>query len=101
MKSTEIISVLNTIYKIEGYWTNEDYIKLLEEFDFPGADNSKSEELWKILQMAITDFEPNEATEVLLRFKFGNRLSKFQIENISHELQTDKLAEEYPDISFH
>jgi hypothetical protein len=46
MKSTVIISDLNTINKIEGYWTNEDYIKLLVKFDFPDAVNSKPEELW-------------------------------------------------------
>ena len=101
MKSTVIISDLKSIDKIEGYWTNEDYIKLLEEFDFPDAANSKPEELWEMLQMAISDFEPNEAAEILLNYKLGSRLTKGQIENISHEMQTDKLAEEYPDISFH
>lgn len=101
MKSTVIISDLKTIDKIDGYWTNQDYIKLLEEFDFPDAANSKPEELWEMLQMAITDFEPNEAAEILLTYKLGDRLNKGQIENISHEMQTDKLAEEYPDISFH
>tara|TARA_B110000503_G_C7081027_1_gene385152 strand:- start:342 stop:1004 length:663 start_codon:yes stop_codon:yes gene_type:complete len=101
MKSTVIISDLKSIDKIEGYWTHEDYIKLLEEFDFPNAANSKPEELWEMLQMAISDFEPNEAAEILLNYKLGSRLTRGQIENISHEMQTDKLAEEYPDISFH
>jgi hypothetical protein len=101
MKSTVIISDFNTINKIEGYWTNEDYIKLLVKFDFPDAINSKPEELWEMLQMAISDFEPNESAEILLNYKLGSHLSRGQIENISNELQTDKLAEEYPDISFH
>jgi len=101
MKVAVKISDLKTIDKIEGYWTNEDYITLLEEFDFPDAANSKPEELWEMLQMAISDFEPEEAAEVLLNYKLGNRLNKGQIGNISHEMQTDKLAEEYPDISFH
>ncbi|MFT6165994.1 MAG: hypothetical protein ACJAV5_001035 [Vicingaceae bacterium] len=101
MKSTVIISDLKSIDKIEGYWTHEDYIKLLEEFDFPDAANSKPEELWEMLQMAISDFEPNNSAEILLNYKLGSRLTRGQIENISHEMQTDKLAEEYPDISFH
>lgn len=101
MKSTVSISDLKSIDKIEGYWTDKDYIYLLEEFDFPDAANSKPEELWEMLQMAISDFEPDEAAKVVLNYKLGNRLTKGQIENISHEMQSDKLAEEYPDISFH
>jgi len=101
MKATVQLSEITTIEEIPGYWTNEDYIKLLSEFDFPGASNSKPEELLEMLQMAITDFEPHEAAEILLRYKFSKQLNDGQIQNISYEMQTDKLAEEYPEISFH
>lgn len=101
MKSSVIISDLKTVETIDNYWTNDDYIALLAEFNFPDASNSNPEELLEMLQIAITDFEPNEAAEILLNYKLGDRLNRGQIENISNELQTDKLAEEYPDISFH
>lgn len=101
MKAEVILNEIKLIHKIDDYWTNDNYIKLLEEFDFPDAAQTNLDELWEMLQMAISDFEPNEAAEVILNYKLGNRLNKGQIQNISHEMQEDNLAEEYADISFH
>jgi hypothetical protein len=51
--------------------------------------------------MAISDFEPNEAAEIFLKYKLSEVLTDGQIQNLSHEMIEDKVAEEYPDPSLH
>lgn len=48
--------------------------------------------------MAISDYEPNEAAEIVLKYKFPDRLSDGQIEQIAHNMLIDKVCEEYPEI---
>lgn len=89
------------IEKIEGYWKNEDYRKLLELFDFADAKDTPDTELYDMLLMAITDFEPDEAAEIILTYKLDTVLNKGQLKNLSHEMLEDKVAEEHADISLH
>lgn len=51
--------------------------------------------------MAISDFEPSDAAEIVLKYKLNNILKEGQIQNLSHEMLEDKVAEEYSDISLH
>lgn len=92
---------INTIKKIEGSWTSEDYINLLDLFGLPDAQSIPVSELFEMLSMAIADFEPEEAAEIVLKYKLDDKLGQGQIKNISHEMLEDKIAEEYPDISLH
>ena len=92
---------IKTIEKIEGYWKNTDYINLLELFDFPDATSIPDAELFDMLSMAISDFEPDEAAEIVLKYKLNSVLKEGQIKNLSHEMLVDKVAEEYPNISLH
>ena len=92
---------IKTIKEIEGVWSNEDYIELLERLDFPDADKVAEEELQEMLFMAITDYDPEEAAEILLSYKFSNKLTEGQIHNLSHEMVEDSVTEEFADISLH
>ncbi|MBT8324096.1 MAG: hypothetical protein HKN99_07805 [Winogradskyella sp.] len=92
---------IRSVDKIESYWTKEDYIKLLELFDYTDAQNLPESELIEMLFMAITDFEPEEASEILLNYKLKDVLKEGQIKSLSHEMLTDKVAEEYPNIALH
>ena len=92
---------IRTIEKIEGYWKKEDYINLLELFDYSDATSVPEAELFDMLSMAISDFEPDEAAETVLTYKLNNVLKEGQIKNLSHEMLEDKVAEEYSDISLH
>ena len=92
---------IKTIKEIEGVWSNEDYIELLERLDFPDADKVAAEELQEMLFMAITDYDPEEAAEILLSYKFSNKLTEGQIHNLSHEMVEDSVTEEFADISLH
>jgi len=92
---------IKTIDRIDGSWKKEDYINLLELFEYPDPSSIPATDLLEMLRMAITDFEPNEAAEIVLKYKLGDKLNNGQIENLSHEMQQDKVAEDYPEIALH
>lgn len=92
---------IQTINEIKSYWTDQDYTRLLEEFDFPDAKDVKKENLKEMLFMAIGDYDPNEAAKLVLQYKLGEQLNEGQIDSVSHEMTIDKVAEEYPEPSLH
>ncbi|WP_231556160.1 hypothetical protein [Gillisia sp. Hel_I_29] len=100
MKTKYIINIANvqTVDEIREYWSSEDYISLLDKFNYPDAQDSKPENLRELLFMAITDFEPSEAAKVVLEYKLGDQLSDGQIEQISNDMLMDTVCEEYPDM---
>lgn len=101
MKFKIKINSASTIEEIENYWTNEDYVTLLELFSFPDAKTVKPENLREMLFMAITDFEPNEAAKIVLTYKLSEHLNEGQIDQISNDMLLDKICEEYPEIDLH
>ncbi len=101
MKFNITINSLTTVEEITNYWQNQDYINLLEQFNFPDANTIKPENLKEMLYMAITDFEPNEAAEIVLSYKLSDRLNEGQIAQISNDMLIDKVCEEYPEIDLH
>ena len=101
MKVRIKITDVKTIYEIRGYWTIDDYIRLLEELDYGDAQSTDPAELRELLEMAISDFEPHESAEILLRYKLKGVLSNGQIENLSNEMTKENQVEEYPDIGLH
>lgn len=101
MKNNITINNIQIIEEIPNYWSNQDYVNLLEKFDFPDAQSVKPENLKEMLNMAITDFEPNEAAEIVLTYKLSDRLNEGQIEQISNDMLLDRISEEYPEIDLH
>lgn len=101
MKFNIKLTNADTIDEIEIYWSSEDYIKLLELFSFPDAETLKPENLREMLFMAITDYEPNLAAEIILTYKLSDKLTEGQIAQISNEMLLDKICEEYPEIDLH
>lgn len=95
------VTNISLLEEIENYWSNADYVKLLELFDFPDAKSIKPENLLEMLFMAIQDFEPNEAANVVLTYKLAEFLNEGQIDQVSNDMLLDKVSEEYPDISLH
>ena len=101
MNFTIRLKKIRTIEKIEGYWKREDYIKLLDLFDYTDAASLSDSELFDMLLMAICDFEPEDAAEIILTYKLSSVLKAGQIKNLSQEMLEDKVAEEYPNITLH
>jgi hypothetical protein len=98
MKVNIEIKSIYSIDEIPNYWTNEDYIALLDAFGFEDGKSIKPENLQEMLFMAIGDFEANEAAQIILNYKLSNDLNAGQIEQISNEMLIDKVCEEYPEI---
>ncbi len=101
MKYHIIINSVKTVDELKGAWTTNDFVQLLDKFDFPDAEKSNPEEIKDLLFMAILDFEPEEAAAIILNYKLSGQLTENQIEQISHEMLEDKISEEYADISLH
>lgn len=101
MKVKIEIKSIYSIDEIPNYWTNEDYIALLDAFGFDDGKSVKPENLQEMLFMAIGDFEANEAAQIILTYKLSNDLNSGQIEQISNEMLLDKVCEEYPEIHLH
>lgn len=101
MKFNIKLNSASTLEEIENYWKDEDYIQLLELYNFPDAETIKPENLKEMLYMAISDFEPNEAAEILLTYKLSDSLNEGQIAQISNDMLIDKICEEYPEIDLH
>lgn len=95
------ISDVKTVNQLEYYWTIEDFKNLLISFDFQEVSTLKLNEILPYLNMAITDLEPSEAAQIVLKYKLGDTLNEGQIQNISHEMTLDKVSEEYPDPELH
>jgi hypothetical protein len=89
------------VNQIDNYWKDQDYKELLKLFDYSDIDQISQEELIEMLCMAITDFEPAEAAEIILTYKLSNQLNSGQIQSLSHEMIEDKVAEEYPEPELH
>ena len=90
-----------TVDQIEEYWTKEDYIKLLEKFDYPDASDADAASLQELLFMAISDFEAKDAAAIVLEYKLSEDLNEGQIQQISNDMLLDKVCEEYPEIGLH
>ncbi|UUF14963.1 MULTISPECIES: hypothetical protein [Flavobacterium] len=93
-----VIKNIDTVNEIEGYWSDEDFITLLEKFNYPDGATAEKSSLPELLEMAISDYEPNEAAQIVLKYKLGDQLSEGQIEQISNNMLIDKVCEEYPEI---
>lgn len=102
MKYHVIINNVKTTESLENAWSMADYVTLLDKFGFEDSgENTTEKELLELLFMAISDFDPEEAAAIILDYKLALVLNKNQIEQISHEMLTDKISEEYADISLH
>jgi hypothetical protein len=92
---------LKSIFEIPGYWTDADLVNLLDAFGFPDAQNASPAELPELLELAISDFEPDDAAKIVLEYKLTDKLSTGKIGNMSHEMMEDDESDESSDISLH
>jgi len=96
-----IINKVKAVEELENAWSDNDYIALLSELGLEDTKDSSSKELWELLLMALSDLEPNEAATLVLKYRMSDALNDNQIDQLSHEMQLDKISEEYPDIALH
>lgn len=101
MNYTVTINDVKKIDELPNSWSDADYKALLEKFSYPDAGQLKPHELQEYLFLAIADFEPVEAAAIMLEYKFSEELEEGQIDNLSHEMLREKVAENHSEISLH
>lgn len=102
MKYRVKIEGIDTITELPEYWSEADLRALLEAMDVNDAAQVDTSELRDYLALALSDLEPAEGAAVVLRYKFTeDELSDGQLEQVSHDMLSDKVVEEFPDISLH
>ena len=101
MKYHIIINAVKLVESLNDAWNTTDYLQLLNAFGFEDTANLKPEEIEEMLFMAISDFEPEEAATIVLKYKLSEFLNGNQIDQISNDMLIDKISEEYADISLH
>ncbi|MGC1516538.1 MAG: hypothetical protein WA810_13250 [Maribacter sp.] len=69
--------------------------------DFDNPKSLDTAEIKDMCLMSLTDSEPEDAAKIVLTYVFGNRLNKGQIDNLSNEILSEKLWEEYADLAKH
>ncbi|WP_432411721.1 hypothetical protein [Rasiella sp. SM2506] len=103
MKNTYTVEILDfdTIDILPNAWNDQNYIDLLNALDFGDISALKPSELKEMTMMALADNELNEAAKVLLDYIFEERLNEGQKDNLTYEMQDEKMWEEYAEISMH
>lgn len=89
------------IEELPHAWNDDDYKKLLDIAEYGDTSDLSSQELKEMCLLSISDNEPNEAAKLVLAYVFGERLNQGQIDNLSHEMETEKVWEEYAELSMH
>ena len=82
-------------------WQNTDYLSLLTKLDYDNPEAIAPAELKAMCQMALTDLEPAAAAEIVLDYLFDDQLKDGQIDQLAHQMQTEKLWEENPRMELH
>ncbi|MEQ9064052.1 MAG: hypothetical protein RIE58_07735 [Vicingaceae bacterium] len=92
---------LKEVHEIPDAWNKGDFLKLLDKIEYEDANSIPDNELKEMTIMALSDLEPEEAAELVLEVRLGEKLTVGQRKNLSEELKDDRLWEEYAEISFH
>jgi hypothetical protein len=82
-------------------WQSADYLALLKLLDYENPEAIAPAELREMTQLALTDLEPAAAAEVVLGYLAGEELKTGQIDQLAHQMQTEKLWEENPNFALH
>ena len=90
-----------SLTELPNSWQNADYKELLKKMNYDNPDEIKEAELKDMCLMSFTDLEPREAAEIVLGYLFPEELNAGQIENLSHQMLTEKLWEENPELPLH
>jgi hypothetical protein len=95
------IQKVESIQQIAGKWSREDYLKLLDIIEFGDPGDASEQDLRELLFLALSEYEPQEAAEIVLRYKFDDQFNDGQYEQISNDMLKENVAEHYSDISYH
>ncbi len=87
--------------ELPNAWQNADYLALLNQLSYENPEAIAPAELAEMTKMALTDLEPAEAAEAVLTYTAAEELTKGQLDQLAHQMQTEKLWEENPNFALH
>jgi len=91
----------DTLSELPNSWQPQDYKALLLKTGYDNPDELAPDELKTMCLMALADLEPGEAAQLVLEHLFEDQLTAGQIENLAHQMLTEKLWEENPQLEQH
>lgn len=95
------ISNFKNLHELPDYWNASKYKELLNQMEYGDSSDLDDKEAKEMCLISLSDYEPEEAAKLVLAFVFEEELNSGQIDNLSNEMLTEKLWEEYADIKFH
>jgi len=90
-----------TLTELPNSWQPSDYKALLVKTGYDNPGEIAPNELKDMTLMGLTDLEPTEAAQLVLEHLFADQLTEGQIENLAHQMLTEKLWEENPELDQH
>ena len=90
-----------SLTELPDSWQNSDYKELLKKMNYENSEDIKEAEVKEMCLMSFTDLEPREAAEIVLGHLFPDQLNAGQIDNLAHQMLTEKLWEENPELPLH
>lgn len=92
-----------TVPEIEAQWSSADLAALLEAMDYGDTADLDDTALREMTVLSLQDRSPLEATEILLRHRSSERLTKGQIQTLALDLAElqEKVWEHHADMTLH
>ncbi len=90
-----------SIHALPDYWDSKKYKDLLNIMEYGDIADLSDQELKEMCFLSLADNEPEQAAKIILSYIFEEDLTEGQINNLSHEMLSEKLWEEYADINLH
>ena len=91
----------STLTELPDTWNNAHYRELLTRMNYDHPEEIDEAEVKEMCLMSLTDLEPREAAETVLNYLFPAELTAGQIDNLAHQMLTEKLWEENPELPLH
>lgn len=91
----------DSLTELPNSWQASDYKALLTKTGYDNPEELAPDELKTMCLMALADLEPAEAAQAVLEHLFEDQLTAGQIENLAHQMLTEKLWEENPQLEQH
>ncbi|WP_116107723.1 hypothetical protein [Lewinella sp. IMCC34191] len=104
MQVTFVVSQVSTdsLLQLPGDWTTDDFREILSLTEYGDQSELSDKEIQEMAYMSLADLPKAEAADLLLSYVFPEgTLTKGQRQNSSHEMDTERLWEEYPEPEHH
>ncbi|MGB3799160.1 MAG: hypothetical protein WA952_05050 [Lewinella sp.] len=104
MQATFVVSQVSSdsLMQLPGDWTTDDFREILNLTEYGDQSELSDKEIQEMAYLSLADLPKSEAADLLLSYVFSeDELTDGQRQNSSHEMDTERLWEEYPEPEHH